>query len=57
MAFARAGNPYHGGIPHWEPWNPTRWPTMLFGRDVRAIEDPWGHERRAMGAARDSGTR
>ena len=56
-AFARAGNPNHGGIPHWEPWNPTRWPTMLFGRDVRAIEDPWGHERRAMGAARDATTR
>ena len=54
-AFARTGNPNHGSIPRWEPWNPTRWPTMLFGRDVRAVEDPWGDERRAMAAARDSG--
>jgi hypothetical protein len=30
---------------------------MLFGRDVRAVEDPWGDERRAMAAARKSGTR
>jgi hypothetical protein len=29
---------------------------MLFGRDVRAVEDPWGDERRAMAAARDSST-
>jgi para-nitrobenzyl esterase len=47
-AFARTGNPNHGSIPPWEPWNPTRWPTMLFGRDVRAVDDPWGDERRAL---------
>jgi para-nitrobenzyl esterase len=51
-AFARTGNPNHAGIPRWEAWNPTRWPTMVFGRDVRAVEDPWGDERRAMAAAR-----
>ena len=56
-AFARTGNPNHAGIPRWEPWNPTRWPTMLFGRDVRAVDDPWGDERRAMAAARDAGAR
>ncbi len=53
-AFARTGNPNHAGIPRWEPWNPTRWPTMVFGRDVRAVDDPWGDERRAMAAARGS---
>jgi para-nitrobenzyl esterase len=51
-AFARTGNPNHDGIPRWEPWNPTRWPTMLFGREVRALDDPWGDERRVMAAAR-----
>jgi hypothetical protein len=30
---------------------------MLFGRDVRAVEDPWGEERRAMAAARASADR
>ena len=53
VAFARTGNPNHDGIPHWSPWNPTRWATMMFGRGVRAIDDPYGAERRAMAAARD----
>jgi para-nitrobenzyl esterase len=57
VAFARTGDPNHAGIPRWEPWNPTRWPTMVFGRDVRAVDDPWGEERRAMAAARDSRAR
>jgi para-nitrobenzyl esterase len=52
VAFARTGNPGHSSLPRWEPWNPTRWPTMVFGSDVRAVDDPWGDERRAMAAAR-----
>jgi para-nitrobenzyl esterase len=52
VAFARTGNPNHASLPYWEPWNPTRWPTMVFGREVRAVDDPWGDERRAMAAAR-----
>ena len=52
VAFARTGNPNHADLPHWEPWSPTRWPTMVFGRAVRAVDDPWGAERRAMAAAR-----
>ena len=55
VAFARTGNPNHDGIPHWRPWDPTRWPTIMFGREVRAVDDPYGAERRAMAAARDSG--
>jgi para-nitrobenzyl esterase len=51
-AFARTGNPNHTGIPHWAPWSPERWPTMVFDREVRAVDDPWGDERRAMAAAR-----
>ena len=52
VAFARTGNPNHGGIPQWDAWNPERWPTMLFGREVRSADDPWGAERRALAAAR-----
>jgi para-nitrobenzyl esterase len=52
VAFARTGNPNHGGIPQWDAWNPERWPTLLFGREVRSADDPWGAERRALAAAR-----
>ena len=52
VAFARTGNPNHSGIPKWDPWNPTRWPTMVFDRQVAAVDDPFGEERRAMADAR-----
>jgi para-nitrobenzyl esterase len=52
VAFARTGNPNHSGIPKWDPWNPTRWPTMVFDRTTAAVDDPFGEERRAMAAAR-----
>ena len=48
VAFARTGNPNHSGIPLWEPWNPERWPTMVFNTESRAVNDPWGDERRAV---------
>ena len=56
-AFARTGNPNHSGIPVWAPWTPARWSTMVFDTATAAVDDPWGDERRAMAAARDSGTR
>jgi len=52
VAFARSGNPNHSGIPHWNPWNPTDWPTMVFNREAAAMNDPWGDERRALAALR-----
>jgi para-nitrobenzyl esterase len=52
VAFARSGNPNHSGIPRWHPWNPTDWPTMVFNRDVVAMNDPWGDERRALAGVR-----
>jgi para-nitrobenzyl esterase len=52
VAFARNGNPNHSGIPQWNPWNPTDWPTMVFNREVVATNDPWGEERRALAALR-----
>jgi para-nitrobenzyl esterase len=54
VAFARTGNPNHSGIPRWDPWNPQRWPTMVFDRETSAVDDPWGEERRAMAAARQN---
>ena len=46
VAFARTGNPNHAGIPKWDPWTPARWSTMVFNREPRAVDDPWGEERR-----------
>jgi para-nitrobenzyl esterase len=51
-SFARTGNPTHAGIPPWTPFNPSKWPTMVFGPRVAMIDDPNGEERRAMEALR-----
>ena len=51
VAFARTGNPNHGGIPRWDAWTPSRWATMVFDTPITAVDDPWGDERRAMARA------
>lgn len=51
VSFARTGNPSHAGIPSWAPYNPTTWPTMVFGATVELVADPHGEERRAITAA------
>jgi len=48
VSFARTGDPSHPGIPSWTPYNPTTWPTMVFGSSVDLADDPHGEERRAM---------
>jgi len=48
VSFARTGHPSHPGIPSWTPYNPTTWPTMVFGSSVDLAGDPHGEERRAM---------
>jgi para-nitrobenzyl esterase len=55
VAFARTGNPNHSGIPRWDPWNPERWPTMVFNTEARAVNDPWGDERRLLVALQERG--
>ena len=52
VSFARSGNPNHAGIPSWTPYEPTAWPTMVFGPQVALINDPHGEERRAIEAVR-----
>jgi para-nitrobenzyl esterase len=51
VSFARTGNPSHSGVPTWTPFNPTTWPTMVFGARVALLSDPHGEERRAINAA------
>jgi para-nitrobenzyl esterase len=52
VAFARNGDPNHSGIPRWNRWNPTDWPTMVFNREAVGMNDPWGDERRALAGLR-----
>ena len=52
VSFARTGNPSHKGLPSWTPYNPTTWPTMVFGAQVALVHDPHGEERKAMEAVR-----
>ena len=41
-AFARFGNPAHGGVPTWPRYDVTRRPTMRFGTRIGVINDPAG---------------
>jgi para-nitrobenzyl esterase len=52
VSFARTGRPNHSGIPSWTPYEPTAWPTMVFGPQVALLNDPHGEERRAIEAVR-----
>jgi para-nitrobenzyl esterase len=51
-AFARAGDPNHPDMPRWEPFDPERYPTMMFGDEVRAMNDPNRETRLALAAIR-----
>ena len=47
LAFARAGDPNHPGLPPWPAYDPDRRATMLFDVDCRVADDPDAEERRA----------
>ena len=44
ISFARTGNPNHKDIPDWSQYRNDR-ATMIFGKDVKAINDPYDKER------------
>ncbi|WP_315388415.1 carboxylesterase/lipase family protein [uncultured Stenotrophomonas sp.] len=46
LAFARTGNPNHGGLPQWEQYGLERRQTMVFDARSRQEDDPRGGERR-----------
>jgi para-nitrobenzyl esterase len=50
VSFARNGNPNQAGMPSWTPFEPAKWPTMVFGSQVALLNDPHGEERRAIAA-------
>jgi para-nitrobenzyl esterase len=46
--FARTGDPNHGGIPTWSPFDARGRQTMVFNNDTRLESDPHGAERKAL---------
>jgi para-nitrobenzyl esterase len=52
-AFARTGDPNHADMPRWPVFEPTNYPTMVFGSDVHVANDPNKEERLALAALRD----
>jgi len=46
IAFARHGDPNHGGLPRWQPYSLARRETMLFDATSQQADDPRGGERR-----------
>jgi para-nitrobenzyl esterase len=51
-AFARTGNPNHADMPSWPKFDPSTYPTMVFGDTVRVANDPNKEERLALAALR-----
>ncbi len=45
IAFARHGDPNHGGLPDWTPYSLPQRRTMLFDVHSRGADDPRGGER------------
>ncbi|MBU4317549.1 MAG: carboxylesterase/lipase family protein [Proteobacteria bacterium] len=44
-AFAKTGNPSHGGIGTWEPYDTASRKTMIFGKETRQVPAPFEEER------------
>jgi len=47
IAFARTGNPSHSGIPEWPKYSVEKRSTMMLGKEIKSVADPYGKERMA----------
>jgi para-nitrobenzyl esterase len=45
IAFARTGNPTHSNIPEWPKYNTEKRSTMILGKEITVVDDPYGKER------------
>ncbi|MFX1574490.1 MAG: carboxylesterase/lipase family protein [Promethearchaeota archaeon] len=45
ISFAQNGNPNHEGIPKWNPYDLRNRSTMIFGTEVKLVDDPFKTER------------
>jgi para-nitrobenzyl esterase len=50
LAFARSGDPNHGGIPKWQSYSSEQRTTMMFDNQCKIERDPYGAERLAWQA-------
>ena len=51
LAFARSGDPNHGGIPKWPGYSIEQRATMIFDNECTVAHDPYGAERLAWSAS------
>ncbi len=49
-AFMKTGNPNHGGLPQWKPYDANDRPSMIFDNHCRLVNDPARAERIAISA-------
>jgi para-nitrobenzyl esterase len=54
-SFARSGNPNHADLPTWPAFDARTYPTMVFGHECKAVNDPNRQERLALKAVREGG--
>ena len=45
ISFAKTGNPNHQGIPQWSPYDEKDRSTMILGKDIKLIKDPYQKTR------------
>ena len=50
IVFAKTGNPNHGGIPEWKPYELATRSTMVFDATSQLVDDPRGEERKLFAA-------
>ncbi len=48
VAFARAGNPNHQGIPNWATFDTAKRSTMIIDNEWKMVDDPHGEEQRVL---------
>ena len=48
IAFARSGDPNHGGLPKWQAFSAERVQTMIFDNKCELKNDPDGAARRSV---------
>lgn len=54
-AFARSGNPNHQGLANWPTFNTSQRAVMIFSDECKAVDDPYGAERRALAEIQTGG--
>jgi para-nitrobenzyl esterase len=54
-AFARNGNPNHQGLANWPTFNTSQRAVMIFNDECKAVDDPYGAERRLLAEIQATG--